>query len=64
MPKVEAIEIKPKSPDSRWVALDLVDGYSIIAEGKTPEAVHKLADKTGINYVLSFVPKAGTSYIL
>lgn len=58
------LNINPKSPQTRWVALNIKDNSKIIAEGKTPQSVIKKADKTGKEYILSFVPKKGTTYIL
>ncbi len=55
--------IAPKSPDSRWVAIDIIDSNVIIAEGKSPEEVSELAKKTDKKFMLMFVPKTGETYI-
>lgn len=53
--------ISPKSPDTRWVALD--EKNNIISEGKTPgEAIEK-AKNTGKEFTLMFVPLKGNTYI-
>ncbi|MEX0813655.1 MAG: DUF5678 domain-containing protein [Chitinophagales bacterium] len=57
------LNINPKNPDSRWIAVNVKDNSKIIAEGKTPQEVIKKAKKTGVNYILSFVPKKDSTYI-
>lgn len=56
--------IKTKNPDNTWVALDIIDGKTIIAEGKSPAEVSKKAKKSGIEYMLMFVTNNKNSYIL
>jgi len=63
MPIKELI-IKTNDPKNTWVAIDIMDGSTIIAEGKSPEEVEKIAKSKGATYMLSFVPKSGASYIL
>ena len=53
------LTITPKSPDSRWVALD--DDNKIISEGKTPDETIELANQTGKNFALMFVPVEGNT---
>lgn len=60
----EAYEIKPKRPDSVWVAIDLIDGETILGEGKTAEEAKLEAENSGRPYMISYVYKPGTSYIL
>jgi len=55
--------IKPKSLESRWVALDMFETDKIIAEGKEPTVVTDEAIKTGKEFMLLFVPKQGETYI-
>jgi hypothetical protein len=55
--------IKPKNPDSRWVALDLFDDDKIIAEGIDPSDVTEKAKITGKQFMLMFVPNQGETYI-
>lgn len=55
------ITVSPKSPDSRWVALDSND--KIIAEGKTPEFVVKEAEKRSDNFIIMYIPIEGNTYI-
>lgn len=59
-----AIEIKPKSVRTRWVALSMDKKAVILAEGVKPEAVIKKADKTNKNYILQFIPDPNSTYIL
>ena len=60
----EVIEIKPKSPKSRWVAISTDNGTTIISEGVKPEVVIKKAEKTGKGFAIQFVPDPNSSYIL
>lgn len=60
----EALDIKTKSSDSVWVAIDLIDGETILGEGKTAEEAKLEAGKTEKPYMISYVYKPGTSYIL
>lgn len=60
---MKPIEIKPKDPESRFCALDIKDGETILAEGKTHEEVIELADKTGKKYMISWIPESGKTYI-
>ncbi|MGQ0829420.1 MAG: DUF5678 domain-containing protein [Bacteroidota bacterium] len=55
--------ITPKNANSRWVAIDIIDSDTIIAEGKSPEEVSEKAKKTGKQFMLMFVPKQGETYI-
>ncbi|MEM6816962.1 MAG: hypothetical protein AAF600_21655 [Bacteroidota bacterium] len=57
------LEIKPKSVRSRWVALSL-DTNEIIAEGVKPETVAEKAEKSGVPYIMQFVPDPKSTYIL
>lgn len=52
--------VSPKSPDTRWVAIDEND--SIIAEGKTPGEAIKKAKEIGGAYTLMFVPEVDNTY--
>lgn len=56
-----ALSVTPKSPDSRWVALDIDN--KIISEGKTPEEANTKAKEISEFYLLSHVPKKGVTYI-
>jgi hypothetical protein len=58
------INIKPKSDRSRWVALSLGDKPKILFEGVKMEVVIKKANKTGKSYIMQFVPKPDSAYIL
>jgi len=58
------IKIKPKSPDSRWCALDIKNGEIILAEGKTPSEVEEIMKEKGIEkYVFSWISEPGKTYI-
>jgi len=59
---MHAIELKPKNPHSRWVALDARN--QIIAEGKNPEAVERKAIQLTDVYFLMYLPKKGLIYFL
>lgn len=54
------IQIKPKNPNSRWVALDI--NNKIISEGNKPETVEAKAKKITDVFFLMFVPKEGVRY--
>ena len=55
------ITIKPKNPESRWVALD--EDNNIISEGKTPNEVIEAAKQKNNNFSVMFVPIEGNTYI-
>ena len=55
------VTVNPKSPDSRWVALDFKN--ELISEGKTPEEATEKAKIITDKFLLMFVPKTGVSYI-
>lgn len=59
-----AREIKPKSTRSRWAAIWIEDGVTILAEGVKPETVIRKAKKTGKEYSMMFLPDPNTTYIL
>lgn len=63
METTKTFQIKTIDPKNTWVAIDLVSG-EIIAEGKNSKEVEEISDKLGKNYMVSFVPKTGTGYIL
>ena len=52
--------VSPKSPHTRWVALDKND--KIISEGKTPSEAIEEAKKVTEDYTLVFVPIEGKTY--
>ncbi len=56
------IQIRPKNPSSKWVALDI--NNKIVAEGAKPEAVSEKAKKVTDVFFLVFIPKKGVNYIL
>jgi hypothetical protein len=58
------IEIKPKSPRTRWVALSLDKKAEIISEGVKPEVVIRKANSTGKKYIVQFIPNPNSTYIL
>lgn len=53
------IKIIPQNPRTKYVAIDIRNKSNIIAEGISVKSVVRKADKTGIDYSLMFVPKAG-----
>lgn len=53
----ETIDIKTKTKESCWVALDI--NNNVICEGKTPEEVEEEAKKKTEVFFLMFVPKEG-----
>jgi len=55
--------IKTTNPDSRWVAIDIIND-TIIAEGVEPNDAVEQAEKLGVEFSLMFVPKPGVTYIL
>lgn len=60
---MNTLEISPKSPKTRWVAIDTNDSHTIISEGVKPELVIKKADKTGKKYSMMYVPDPNNKYI-
>lgn len=57
------VKLRPKSTRTRWVAIDL--NNKIISEGQTADSARKKAlKKTDAEFLVAFVPKEGTSYIL
>ena len=54
-----AIKIAPQSPRTKFVAIDVSNKSNIISEVISVKYVVKKADKTGIDYSLMYVPKAG-----
>lgn len=56
-----SIEVSPKNPDSKWVALDNYN--KIISEGVNPENVVAEAQKKSDDFFMMFIPKEGNSYI-
>lgn len=55
-----ALVVTPKSPGTRWVALD--NNNSIISEGKTPgEAIERAKEVTD-EFTLLFVPLEDNTY--
>lgn len=50
--------------DTRFVALDRRDQSTIVAQGRNAVNVVKRAKSTGTPFVMSFVPKAGQTYVL
>jgi predicted RNase H-like HicB family nuclease len=56
------ITVKPKNPDSNWVAVD--ENGTMISEGKTPAEALDAAKKVCDNFSLIFVPKEWNTYIL
>lgn len=57
---IAPITVSPKSPETRWVALDQKN--EIISEGKTPAEAIEQAKKITDNYTLMFVPLEGNTY--
>lgn len=55
------IQIKPRNPNSRWVALDI--NNKIISEGLKPEDVQTAAKKTHSVFFLMYVPKKNTIFV-
>jgi len=62
--KKATIQIKPKSTKSRWVALSIENGVTILSEGVEPEVVIRKAEKTGKAFAMQFVPDPNSTYIL
>jgi len=62
MATIDTINIKIKDPKNTWVALDIIDGITIVAEGKTPEEVEELAKKTDKKYFLMYVNNSKDTY--
>lgn len=60
----DTIEIRPKSPRSRWVAISLDEKSDILSEGIKLAVVAKKAEKTGKLFSLQYMPKANRTYIL
>lgn len=60
---METTVIIPKKDDTRWVAVDVKNPDTILAEGTTPEEVIEKAEKTGIEYSLMYVPDPNSTYI-
>lgn len=52
----DIIEIKPKNPRSRWVAVSLDKKTEILAEGIKLVTVVKKAEKTGRVFVMQWIP--------
>jgi len=50
--------------DTRFVAVNRRDGRSIIAQGRNATCVATRARSTGTPFLMSFVPKAGRTYVL
>jgi len=59
----KTIKIQTKSASTKYVALDINDGFSILAEGRTIKSVIKIANDTGKEYSLLFIPKPGLTCI-
>ena len=60
----EPIIIKVPSPHARIVAMRSVSDPTVIAHGRTREAVARKAKKAGYdNPIFMFVPKSNTNYI-
>lgn len=59
-----AIQIRPRSKRSRFVAIDLIDRRTVIAEGVTAKSVAKKAEKTGKQFSMMFVPRRDATYVL
>jgi hypothetical protein len=60
---MKPINITPKNPDSKFIALDIKDQSKIIAEGKTINIVIDKAEKTGKKFILAPVLKENCTYI-
>ncbi|CAN5278426.1 hypothetical protein BH10PSE19_BH10PSE19_22350 [soil metagenome] len=60
----ETINIKTSSPDIRWVAISIINGDRVIAEGKTPEEASNKAKALNEPYALMFIPEENVTYIL
>ena len=58
-----SIAIYPKSIRTKFVALDTNNKRNIIAEGTTVKSVVHKAQKTGKDFSIMYVPKAGQKYI-
>ena len=59
-----AVRIKPKSKRSRFVALDVNDRRTIVAEGTTAKSTITKARRTGKDFSMMFVPAPNQTYIL
>lgn len=56
------IQIKPKNPNTTWVALDI--NNKIVCEGIDPEFVRSEAKKKRDVFFLMYIPKKNTTYFL
>jgi len=59
-----AIKIRPRSKQSRFLALDIQDRGKIIAEGRTARSTVQKAEKTGKAFTMFTVPPSGHTLIL
>jgi hypothetical protein len=59
----KSILINPVDPNTKYVALDINNRLSIIAEGLTVKSVIEKANDTGKEYSLLYIPEPGQKCI-
>ena len=56
--------MKPLKENSTiWAALDAEDNSTVLAQSTNPLEVAEIAKKSGKNFIMSFIPKEGQTYI-
>lgn len=50
--------------NTRFVAINREDRTSIVAQGRNAVRVARSAESKGVPFFMSFVPKAGQTYVL
>ena len=58
-----AVQIKPKNPRSRYVALAAHDKRHIVAEGRTIKSVMRKANESGKAFSMMYLPPKGNTFI-